>query len=254
MVIRPPILWTEVPAAVRAALLDPFVKKADGLPGLHEAADVLGWRTSDNAINQHWGGPRPLTNLLIGAGLGSLGGYGVGRLAESLLPEKYFEPGALRRRGAMLGGAMLAAPAAYQAFDNVRQTGELGSVMDRWPVPEKAAAVKEALDLFEPTIHRSAFSQAIFGDQNTPPALQAASAGIVAAASAIRGDEAEWVSPFDIARISVGAGAGLVSGMVAGRALSLLAGLTPEARNGLQQIGMWSGILNAVVPKALNLR
>lgn len=253
MVIRPPILWTEVPAAVRAALLDPFVKKADGLPGLHEAADVLGWRTSDNAINQHWGGPRPLTNLLIGAGLGSLGGYGVGRLAESLLPEKYFEPGALRRRGAMLGGAMLAAPAAYQAFDNVRQTGELGSVMDRWPVPEKAAAVKEALDLFEPTIHRSAFSQAIFGDPNTPPALQAASAGLVEAASAIRGGS-DWISPFDVGRVAVGAGVGLASGMIAGKALGMLAGLTPHAQQGLQQVGMWSGILNAVVPKALGLR
>lgn len=250
----PPNTWLEVPAAVRAALLDPFVKKADGeggLPGLANAADVLGWRSGE--LNAHWGGPRPLTNLLIGAGLGSLGGYGVGRLAEQVLPERYFEPKALRRRGALLGGALLAAPALYQGFDNIRQTGDLESVVQPWPVPEKGAAIKESLDMFNPTIHRSAFSQAVFGDQNTPPPLQAATVGLVEAASAIDGGR-DFVSPFSVARVAVGAGAGLVSGVVAGKALGVLAGLTPAAREGLTRIGMWSGILNEVVPKALGLR
>jgi hypothetical protein len=251
MLHRPPNTWTEVPAAVRAAILDPFIKAADdGTPGLSTAADVLGWRAGD--LNANWGGPRPLTNLLIGAGLGSLGGYGVGRLAEQFLPERYFTPGGLRRRGAILGGALLAAPAAYQAFDNIRQTGELGSVLDPWPQMEKANAVKRALDIFEPRIHRTAFSQAVFGDPNTPPALQAATAGLTEAASAVRGSD--WVSPFDVAKIAVGAGAGLVSGLVAGKALGILAGLTPQAQQGVQQIGLWSGVLNSVVPPALKLR
>lgn len=247
---QPPNLWVEVPAAVRAAILDPFTKAAGegGLPGLSTAADVLGWRAGD--LNANWGGPRPLTNLLIGAGLGSLGGYGVGRLAEQFLPERYFTPGGLRRRGALLGGALLAAPAAYQAFDNVRQTGELGSVLDQWP--SKASAVKQALDIFEPRIHRTAFSQAVFGDQNTPPALQAATAGLTEAASAVSGSD--WVSPWDVAKIAVGAGAGLVSGLVAGKALGVLAGLTPQAQQGIQNIGLWAGVLNSVVPPALKLK
>lgn len=254
MAYAPPNLWTEVPAAVRAALLDPFVKKADGeggLPGLSHGADLLGWRAGE--LNANWGGPRPLTNLLIGAGLGSLGGYGVGRLAEQVLPERYFTPGALRRRAALLGGALLAAPAMYQGFDNVRQTGDLGSIAQPWPAQEKAAAIKEAVDMFEPTIHRSMFSQAVFGDQNTPPALAAATVGLVEAASATRGGR-DFVSPWDVASIAIGAGAGLVSGVVAGKVLGTLAGLTPAAREGIQSIGMWSGILNSVVPPALKLR
>jgi len=247
-------LWIEVPAAVRAALLDPFVKKADGeegLPVLRNGADVLGWRAGE--LNANWGGPRPLTNLLIGAGLGSLGGYGVGRLAEQFLPDRYFEPGALRRRGALIGGALLSAPALYQGFDNIRQTGELGSVVRPWPAPEKAAAYKEAVDMFNPTIHRSAFSQAVFGDPNTPAPLQAATVGLVEAASATRGGS-EFVSPWDVARIAVGAGAGLMSGVIAGKALGTLAGLTPEGQRGIQQMGLWTGVLNSVVPPALKLR
>lgn len=233
--------------------MDPFTKRADGesgLPGLNTAADVLGWRAGP--LNANWGGPRPLTNLLIGAGLGSLGGYGIGRLAEEFLPEKYFKEKGLRNRGALLGGLLGGAFPMYQAFDNVRETGRLGSITEAWPPKQACELTKEAFEPFNPTIHRSQFSQYVFGDDNTPPALQAATAGLVEAASAVSGRE--FVSPFDVARVAAGAGTGLVSGLIAGKALGVLAGLSPEARNGIQRIGMWSGILNSVIPPALGLR
>ena len=50
----------------------------------------------------------------------------------------------------------------------------------------------------------------------------------------------------DVARVAVGAGAGLLSGVVAGKILGALAGLTPAAETGVKRIGLWGGALNAV--------
>lgn len=251
-----PTIWEEVPGEVRRRLERPFRKQADGLAGLETAADTLGWRSGP--INAMWGGPRPVTNLLVGSALGSLGGWGVGRLAQEILPHSYFDPERVRRRAMLMGAALGAGPALWQAYDNLRTSGgDPASFLESWPQPVKAAAqdawVKEADDLFAPVIPRDAFNQAVWNDFNTPRPLQAATAGLVEAASLTRGGS-DYVSPFDIARIAVGAGAGLVSGVIAGRALGLLAGLTPEGQQKIQQLGLWAGTLKAVVPQALGLR
>lgn len=242
-----------MPRAVRAALEQPFRKRADGIPGVSTAADVLGWRAGD--INANWGGPRPVTNLLIGAGLGSLGGWGVGRLAEQFLPERYFDKDAVRRRAMILGAAMGAAPAAWQASHNIRETGDPMSVFEQWP-PTKAGAEawqNGGQDMFDPVIHRDMFNRAIWADPYTPPRLQGATAGMIEAASAIN-NGADLISPWQVARIAVGAGAGLVSGVIAGKALGMLAGLTPEAQQKIQNLGIWAGVLRSVVPTALGMR
>lgn len=248
--VTAPRKWSDVAPSVRAGLVAGLRKRADdkpsappAVPGVADAADVLGWRAGP--INAYWGGPRPVTNLLIGSALGALGGYGVGRLAETVLPERYFRRGSARRRGALLGGLLGAAPAAWQAFDNVRQTGDVGAVADPWPT-------KAAADLFDPVIHTGRFSDAVFADPNTPLQLRAATSGLVEAGAAVGGSD--LVSPWSIARVAVGAGAGLVSGVIAGKALGLLAGLTPEAQQRIQQAGLWAGVLKSVVPPALGLR
>ena len=240
-----PTTWEEVPRAVREGLVAPFYKKADGMPGLSHMADVLGWRAGP--INATWGGPRPLTNLLIGSSLGALGGYGVGRLGEFLLPEKYFKPGAARKRLAILGGLLGAAVPAYQAFDNIRQTDRFSGILDRYPVPVKEAQV----NIFDPIIDRDRFNEAVMRDENTPMRLRAATAGLVEAATAVRGSD--LVSPFDVAKIAVGAGAGLVSGLIAGKTLGLLAGLTPYGQEQVQRAGLWAGALKSTIPVALGL-
>jgi len=245
MEYTPPRAWVEVPGAVRAGLVKPFYKKADGIPGLTHLADVAGWRPGE--INETWGGPRVLANLLIGSALGSLGGYGVGRLAEEFLPEEYFTPGEMRKRTAILGGALGALPAAWQTYDVLRQSdGDIGTLTQPYPFKEAAAD-----DMFDPIIPRDHFNAMVMGDFQTPMKLRAATAGLVEAASAVRGTE--LVSPFDVARIAVGAGSGLVSGLIAGKALGLLAGLTPHAQKQMQQAGMWSGVIRNVVPQALGL-
>jgi hypothetical protein len=250
MPVPTPKTWEEVPSAVWQILEEPFTKKADGLPIVSPMADVLGWRAGE--ANAHWGGPRPLTNLIVGSALGSLGGYGVGRLAEQFLPEKYFDPKAVRRRAMLVGGAMGAAPALWQAYDNNQSGSEgLEAFTDSWPRPmEKPSADmwgREGEDMFEPVIHRDNFNAAVWADPYTHPRYQAATAGIVDAASITRGGS-DFVSPWDIARIAVGAGVGYASGVVAGKALGYLAGLSAEGQEKAQQIGLWSGIIKSVVP------
>ena len=285
--IKPPTKWIEVPEYVRNILSKPFTKKSElegepppeqgqqqtdryakwrnadgriqnGLPGLSHAADILGWRAGD--INANWGGPRPVSNLLIGAGLGALGGYGLGALAEELVPDKYINKRGLRNRAALIGGLALSVPPIMQGIDAVNYTGNLSSIFDKWPPPVKESVdlskypkiTKEAAaGIFDPTIPRNPFVRIILEDPTTPLPLRAASAGLVEAASTVTGSS--WVSPFDVAKIAIGAGAGYASGVLAGKALSVLAGLTPEGREAVQRAGMWAGILKATVPQALGL-
>ena len=101
--------------------------------------------------------------------------------------------------------------------------------------------------LNEPGIHVNTFGSPMnYGTANpgTPPASAALAAGLVHGASAARGGS-NWVSPMDVGRIAIGAGSGLLSGIVAGKILGALAGLTPAAENNIKRIGIWAGGLNA---------
>lgn len=248
MAYVPPRTWSDVPSAVRAALEQPLEKSAEGVWGLRTLGDVAGWRAGD--LNANWGGPRPLTNLLVGAALGSLGGYGIGRLGEQLLPERYFTPGAARRRMMLLGGALGAAPAVWQGYDNVSQAGgRLSAVLDEWP--HKAGMDKSAFGLFDPVLDRGPFINAVMADPNTPLQLRAATAGLVEAASSVGGTQ--LVSPWSMARVAMGAGSGLVSGLIVGKTLGLLAGLNQNGQERLQELGIWHGALRNTVPQALGL-
>ena len=99
----------------------------------------------------------------------------------------------------------------------------------------------------DPGFHLNTFgSPRYYGTANpgTPPASAALAAGLVHGASAARGGS-NWVSPMDVGRIAFGAGSGLLSGVVAGKILGALAGLTPEAENNIKRMGIWAGGLNA---------
>jgi hypothetical protein len=77
--------------------------------------------------------------------------------------------------------------------------------------------------------------------------LQIATAGLTEASNQSRGNIGV-ISPYDIARIGVGMGAGLSQAYLGGKVLGALAGLTPQAQKTLQQAGMFAGALKAVVP------
>lgn len=239
-----PRTWVEVPGAVRA-VLDAARKTASdgGLPVVRDFADVLGWRAGP--INAMWGGPRPLTNTLIGAGLGALAGYGGGLAAEALLPPDTFRKGVPPKRFAILGGLLGAVPGLYQGYDNLTQNK---GVLDLWP-PEKASA---DVGLFVPVIPKDQFQRAVMADPMTPMNVRAGAAGLVEAASAVSG--LPVVTPWDVTRIAIGAGSGLASGYLVGKVFGALAGLSEQKQQELQRAGAWAGALKAVVPQALGFR
>lgn len=57
------------------------------------------------------GGPTPLSNAVVGALLGGAGGYGLGTVAEQLLPERWFERGRLRKTLGLFGAGLGTVPA-----------------------------------------------------------------------------------------------------------------------------------------------
>jgi len=82
---------------------------------------------------------------------------------------------------------------------------------------------------------------------HTPQAVGAMTTGIMSGIDARSGGRG-WVSPADIVHGLAGAGVGLATATVAGKALGALAGLRPETQQQLQQAGAFGGILMAVVP------
>lgn len=245
------------------------------------------WQLMDNPVNHYLGGPTPLASVLggglLGAGLGYLGG----RAAEWFLPDTYFEHGTLRRRAAMLGGALGTLPglavgaagmqlnredgrpagAAWlepnRLFGPEKQSSEeteegLGSVLADlaqtmgygMAPPAVSPALRSAILYQTPFIPAQPLTRAIWQDPYTPIPIQAAATGLLQGARITSG-EGGYVSPADIARLAAHMGAGAISASVVGRTLGALAGLTPEAQSQLQRAGIWAGALKAIIPQAL---
>jgi hypothetical protein len=100
-----------------------------------------------------------------------------------------------------------------------------------------------------PRIPKDEFNQMVMRDPYASMAIRAGTVGLTEAASQSKGG-VSLISPFDIGRVAVGMGSGLVSGMLVGKALGALAGLTPEAQKGLQRAGLMAGFLQNIVPRA----
>jgi hypothetical protein len=230
--------------------------------------------------------PTPLAAMLAGGLLGGGAGYAAGYLGEQLLPDDYFERGKLRKSLGLLGAGAGMVPGAWLGYDNLRAHPDeskrwtADALMTPHPlqVPdnrfEKVSKTlykvfpKEILELderftkyadqagggYDTPIPVDQFNRVIWNDirsagGNTDPSLAAAATGLVQAASLSR-DSADVIWPADIARIAVGMGSGYASGLLVGKALSGLAGLSPDAQKRLQQAGMFAGVLSNVVPIA----
>lgn len=258
----------------------PTLNDALQLPGqaFSYAAKLPGQAAA--ATHAATGGPTPLSNAIVsGLTLGGLG-YGAGALAENLFPERYMERGRLRRTLGMLGVGAGGALGAVLAAANQRALG--GTYGQNWLVPstlkirgEKAAnfpppdigsvehpGAPGMSGLMLPSVDVQRMNNAIWRDarrgysggfaQHTPPAYAAATSGLMTGIST--GLQSPIIRPVDVINGIASAGVGLATATVAGKTLAALAGLTPTAQNTLQDMGLWGGMMHAIVPAMFGAR
>jgi hypothetical protein len=230
-----------------------WIKSASD-PILSTLASVTNFQPG--SLNTSIAGPSPLAALLASGVLGAGVGYGVGSIAESVLPRRHFERGTLSRNAALLGAGIAASPSLLWALTNYQadpqHAGTIRSLLSSWPHGQavgldKTAAIDQGLfaSATLPTIPKDEFNRVVWQDNRTPLAIRAATSGLVDAAADV--SNRDVLSPLDIARVTA---TGAVNGLIVGKTLGALAGLRPEAQNSLQQVGIWGSVLSAVVPNA----
>jgi hypothetical protein len=252
-----------------------LLKRGTAIPGVKHV-----FETGNTLL----GGPTPLSNGIVSAlMLGGLG-YGTGALAEQLFPERYLQRGKLRRTLGMTGAISGLGVGALNAYANARamKTPYLKGLVtsNKTPVTypfEKESyvygygfnpmdpMVPDAIGPHQPIISVPQFNNALWRDVNkgmmnpyvpvgmhTAPPVAAATSGMLTGLST--GLNSPTIRPSDVIRGFASAGVGLATANVAGRTLSAMAGLTPMAQNKLQDMGLWAGMLHAVVPPMFGQR
>lgn len=234
--------------------------KSAAIPGISHAFEFG---------NKMLGGPTPLSNAIVsGLMLGGVG-YGAGALAENLFPERYLERGKLRRNMGLLGlgaGGLLGLNNAYAMSRTRPDIGFWKSWVTPNTTPTTAPNEKVGFagfnqpSLFAPTVSVPQFNQAAWqdvqrgmytgGSQFTPPAYAAATTGLMTGISTAQ--RSPIIRPVDVIRGIASAGVGLATANIAGRALSAMAGLTPLGQQKLQDMGLWGGMMHAIVPAMFN--
>jgi hypothetical protein len=116
--------------------------------------------------------------------------------------------------------------------------------------------------LYSPTVSVPQFNSAAWNDvqrgmaygyqNHTPPQFAAATTGLMTGIST--NNRSPIIRPIDVIHGIASAGVGLATANVAGRALSALAGLTPAGQNKLQDMGLWGGMMHAIVPQLFGSR
>lgn len=233
-----------------------IIKAGSLVPGLPPI-----WNTGNKLL----GGPTPLSNgLMTGLLAGGLG-YGAGTLAEQFFPERYLERGKLRRTLGLMGALSGVGLAGVNSYANARalRTSMLRGLLTNnktpvvYPYQEKMTKKSFANNpLFAPTVSVPQFNSAAWQDVNmgmyrgfqnhTPPQFAAATTGLMTGISTNM--RSPIIRPVDVINGIASAGVGLATATVAGKALSALAGLTPAGQAKLQDVGLWGGMMHAIVP------
>jgi hypothetical protein len=110
--------------------------------------------------------------------------------------------------------------------------------------------------MYQPTVPVAQFNNAMWNDvrkgmtngfdNHTPPQYAAATTGLMSGISA--NNNSPIIRPIDVVTGIASAGVGLATAHVVGKTLSALAGLTPAGQNKLQDMGLWGGMMHAIVP------
>lgn len=236
-----------------------FLKVA-AIPGLSHAYDFG---------NKILGGPSPLSNAIVSGLMLGGAGYGAGALAENLFPRRYIKRGPFRRTLGLMGLGAGAALGGVNAYTNAQLNDQsflqaLFSRNDNPAVPPAIQALEEKAgsfmpaNIYAPTVSVPNFNATTWQSAaantgfNTPPSYAAAATGLMSGLSAQQ--RSPIIRPVDVIRGVASAGVGLATANIAGRALSAMAGLTPDGQKKLQDMGMWGGMLHAIVPSVFGAR
>lgn len=219
--------------------------------------------------NKILGGPTPLSNAIVSGLMLGGAGYGAGALAENLFPKRYVKRGPFRRTLGLLGLGAGAALGGVNAYSNARLNNQsflraLVSRNDNTDVPPAIKELEEKAgsfmpqNIYAPTVSVPNFNATTWQSAaantgfNTPPSYAAAATGLMSGLSAQQ--RSPIIRPVDVIRGVASAGVGLATANIAGRALSAMAGLTPAGQRKLQDMGMWGGMLHAIVPSVFGQR
>lgn len=253
-------LFAHTVSPVKVASTQICLKRADDL--FSAPVSEIGRPTAEvlslhrNPVNNLFGGPTPLATAVTGSALGAGLGYLGGAAAETLFPHA-LRGKRLRKTLGLAGGVLGAIPGMYLGSLGARAdgTGYLEGLTSPGVLSgePKAASLNDAGGLYLPRVEVDAFNRLVLADPFAPPAVRAGAAALVTAADRSTGGLG-LISPADIARIAIGAGAGYVQAYAGAKVLGALAGLSPDAQRAMSQMGTVAGALNAVVPGLFGIR
>lgn len=217
------------------------------------------------------GGPNPLAATIVG-GLATAGiGHIAGGVASQFLPRR---TGKRVRDMATIGGGLLgAAPGALWAGNNYANSADSGAVVpgvhpalaplvSPWPFKSSADSTG---GLSMASIPVDAFNRVVWSDVavtpnpwgtkspwgdnsqslRTPAPAAAAITGIITGVSATTGQD--YVSPLQVGMAAAAAGGkGYATGMVVGKLLGALVGLSEDEQSLMRRVGAWSGAISTI--------
>jgi hypothetical protein len=212
---------------------------------------IAGW-------NDRYYPTSPIAAMLASGVLGAGIGYGGASLASLFLPNDW-DKKKFRRSGLLLGGAVGAAPGAYESLKSVAINQPLlsGSHMHLKKESEFPAGYVPAQPYGRgPTMSGDDLIKAVWQQpgvkNNLSPAERSIFTGAVTSTQQIAGSP--FITPSDMGRLTAGMGVGYASGLVAGKVLGQLVGLPPSAQKTLANTGMYAGVVKSVLPILFGVR
>jgi hypothetical protein len=213
-------------------------------------------------VSQIWPGktfgipnrPGPLSSMLVLGSLGAATGNVAGRvLGRSPLVDRR----RAIRNSSLIGGALGMLPGlAYMGMNYAADKPVIsGRVMDLPYLPGVKHSYVDPLMFSRPDlIPVERMQQMIWEDPQVagrlPVSVAAATSALVEGASRQRPRAFPYVTPTEIARMAMGMGAGYTSGMLTGKALGALFGVSDQSQQVLRNTGAAAGIIKTFVPMA----
>lgn len=200
--------------------------------------------------------PGPLASAALLGSLGAGAGYVGSKAFNWLRGSNKRDSARLARTSALMGGMLGLAPAAGMALMNLGGGKPmLGS--SSWMFDKPASENEPVYAKSASVIPVDTFQEMIWNDADIthrlPTSIIGASSALIEGAQRTgtgRNSGLPFVTPVDVARMAVGLGSGYASGILVGKALGGLFGVSDQSQKILRQSGAAAGLLRSVVPLA----